>query len=172
MLLVISQQRKEERTTGVLHHRGAGRVVPSIWTTGHPSPIWRLTEINTKKSGTNVGKVFLITVPQVTKPSVWTKLTNVRSVRRFTRERTNWKFILSYPDPTAPHFQSLISLQPTKAFMRLFWCVSGIWGWEVFITAHKVILAATSPSQMGIIAFILRKRLCRYEFPRSGKSPI
>ena len=40
--------------------------------------------------------------------------------------------------------------------MRLSWCVSGIWGWEVFTTAHKVILAATSPSQMGNIAFILR----------------
>ena len=90
------------------------------------------------------------------KTIVRTKLTNVRSVLRFTRERTNWKFIQSYPDPTAPHFQSLISLQPTKAFMRLFWCVSGIWGWEVFTTAHKVILAATSPSQMGNIAFILR----------------
>ena len=52
--------------------------------------------------------------------------------------------------------KSLIGLQPTKAFMRLSWCVSGIWGWEVFTTAHKVILAATSPSQMGNIAFILR----------------
>ena len=61
---------------------------------------------------------------------------------------------------TLPHRisnpKSLISLQPTKAFMRLSWCVSGIWGWEVFTTAHKVILAATSPSQMGNIAFILR----------------
>ena len=39
-----------------------------------------------KKSGAkNVGKVFLITVPQVTKQNVWRKLTNVRSVRRFTR---------------------------------------------------------------------------------------
>ena len=61
---------------------------------------------------------------------------------------------------TIPHRisnpKSLISLQPTKAFMRLSWCVSGIWGWEVFTTAHKVILAATSPSQMGNIAFILR----------------
>ena len=40
--------------------------------------------------------------------------------------------------------------------MRLSWCVSGIWGWEVFTTAHKVILAATIPLQMGSIAFILR----------------
>ena len=54
------------------------------------------------------------------------------------------------------NLKSLISLQPTKAFMRLFWCVSGMWGWEVITTAHKVILAATSPSQMGNIAFILR----------------
>ena len=52
--------------------------------------------------------------------------------------------------------KSLISLQPTKAFMWLSWCASGIWGWEVFTTAHKVILAAMSPSQMGNIAFILR----------------
>ena len=44
---------------------------------------WRLTKTNTKKSGAkNVGKVFLITVPQVTKQNVWRKLTNVRSTHQ------------------------------------------------------------------------------------------
>ena len=33
------QSAEEGGEDDVLHHRGAGRVVPSIWTTGHPSPI-------------------------------------------------------------------------------------------------------------------------------------
>ena len=53
---------------------------------------------------------------------------------------------LSY-DTTFP-IQNLC-LQPPKAFMRLCWCVSGVWGWLVFTRTHKVILAATSPLQKG-----------------------
>ena len=59
---------------------------------------------------------------------------------------------LRWPEMRQGHHISnpkfLISLQHPKAFMRLCWCVSGVWGWLV-VRTHKVILAAMSPLQKG-----------------------